>query len=69
LRPGAEVVPAPADQISLDPVWHAAVGRAQAWASWASGIVLGAAALTLFALFAERRNDVLRVLDAARRSR
>ena len=25
--------------------WHAAVGRAQAWAWWASGIVLGAALL------------------------
>jgi hypothetical protein len=47
--------------------WHAAVGRAQAWAWWASGIVLGAAVLTLFALFEKRRNDVLRVLDALRR--
>jgi hypothetical protein len=50
-------------------VWHAAVGRAQTWAWWASGIVLGAAILTLFALFEKRRNDVLRVLAALRRWR
>ena len=49
--------------------WHAAVGRAQAWAWWASGIALVAAILTLFAPFEKRRNDVLRVLDAARRWR
>ena len=49
--------------------WHAAVGRAQAWAWWASGIALGAAVLTLFALFEKRRNDVLQVLDALRRWR
>jgi hypothetical protein len=45
------------------------VGRAQTWAWWASGIVLGAAVLTLFALFKERRDAVLRVLDALRRWR
>ena len=58
--------------LSLDAfaqIWHAAVGRAQAWAWWASGIALGAAVLTLFALVEKRRNDVLRVLDAARRWR
>ena len=49
--------------------WHAAAGRAQAWAWWASGIALGAAVLTLFALFEKRRNDVLQVLDALRRWR
>ena len=49
-------------------VWSA-VGRAQAWAWWASGIVLGAAVLTLFALSEKRRNDVLQVLDALRRWR
>ena len=32
-------------------------------ACWASGIVLGAAILTLFALFEKRRNDVLRVIE------
>jgi hypothetical protein len=58
--------------LSLDAfaqIWHAAVGRAQAWAWWASGIVLGAAVLTLFALFVKRRNDVLKVLAALRRWR
>jgi hypothetical protein len=48
---------------------HAAVGRAQTWVWWASGLVVGAAILTLFALFAERRNDVLKVLDVPRRWR
>ena len=58
--------------LSLDvfaQIWHAAVGRAQTWAWWASGIVLGAAILTLFALFEKHRNDVLKVLDALRRWR
>ena len=58
--------------LSLDvfaQIWHAAVGRSQAWAWWASGIVLGAAVLTLFALFEKRRHDVLKVLDALRRWR
>jgi hypothetical protein len=50
-------------------IWHAAVGRAQTWAWWASGIVLGAAILTLFALSEKRRHDVLRVRDALRRWR
>jgi hypothetical protein len=45
------------------------VVRAQAWVWWASGIVLGAVILTLFALFEKRRNDVLKVLDALRRWR
>jgi hypothetical protein len=49
--------------------WHAAVGRAQTWVWWASGIALGAAVLALFALFEKRRNDVLKVLDALRRWR
>ena len=48
---------------------HAAVGRAQTWTWWASGIVLGAAVLTLFALSEKRRDGVLRVLDALRRWR
>jgi hypothetical protein len=48
---------------------HAAVGRAQTWAWWASGIVLGAAILTLFALSEKRRDGVLRVLDALHRWR
>jgi hypothetical protein len=56
--------------LSLDvfaQIWHAAVDRAQTWVWWASGIVLGAAILTLFALFEKRRNDVLKVLDALKR--
>ena len=47
----------------LSQIWHAAVDRAQTWVWWASGIVLGAAILTLFALFEKRRNDVLRVIE------
>jgi hypothetical protein len=49
--------------------WHVAVDRAQTWVWWASGIVLGAAALTLFALSEKRRDGVLQVLDALRRRR
>jgi hypothetical protein len=44
-------------------IWHAAVDRSQTWVWWASGIVLGAAILTLFALFEKRRNDVLKMID------
>ena len=58
--------------LSLDvfaQIWHAAVGRAQTWAWWASGIVLGAAVLTLLALSEERRDGVLSVFDALRRWR
>jgi hypothetical protein len=44
-------------------IWHAAVDRAQTWVWWASGIVLGALVLALFALFEKRRNDVLRILQ------
>jgi hypothetical protein len=58
--------------LSLDvfaQIRHAAVGRAQPWAWWASGIVLGAAILTLLSLFKKRRNDVLKVLDDLRRWR
>jgi hypothetical protein len=48
-------------------IWHAAVNRAQTWVWWASGIVLGAAILTLFALFEKRRNDVIKVFDEIKR--
>jgi hypothetical protein len=34
---------------------------------WASGIVLGVAILTLFALFEKRRNDVLKMIDEIKR--
>ena len=58
--------------LSLDvfvQIWHAAVGRAQTWVWWTSGIPLVAAILTLFALVEKRRNSVLRVLDALHRWR
>jgi hypothetical protein len=48
-------------------IWHAAVDRAQTWLWYASGIVLGAAILALFAVFEKRRNDVLGVVDRLRR--
>jgi hypothetical protein len=51
----------------LTMIWHAAVDRAHTWLWWASGIVLGAAILALFALFEKRRNDVLELLDRFRR--
>ncbi len=44
-------------------IWHVAVDRSQTWLWWASGIVLGVAILSLFAVFEKRRNDVLRVLE------
>ncbi len=47
-------------------IWHAAVDRAQTWVWWASGIVLGVAILTLFALFEKRRADVLKMIDDVR---
>jgi hypothetical protein len=47
-------------------IWHAAVDRSQTWVWWASGVVLGAAILTLFALFEKRRNEVLQLIDDLR---
>jgi hypothetical protein len=44
-------------------IWHAAVDQYQTWVWWASGVLLGAAILTLFAIFEKRRQDVLRLLD------
>jgi hypothetical protein len=44
-------------------IWYAAVDRYQTWIWWASGIVLGAAILTLFAVFEKRKNDVLQMLE------
>jgi hypothetical protein len=52
--------------VVLAEIWHAAVDRAQTWVWWASGIVLGVAILSLFALFEKRRNDVVRLLDDLR---
>ena len=48
-------------------IWHAAVDRSQTWVWYASGIVLGAAILALFALFEKRRNDVLGLVDRIRK--
>jgi hypothetical protein len=47
-------------------IWHAAVNLEHTWVWWASGIVLGAAILILFALFEKRRNDLLRMIDDIR---
>jgi hypothetical protein len=44
-------------------IWYAAVDRYQTWIWWVSGIVLGAAILTLFAVFEKRRDDMLRLLE------
>lgn len=44
-------------------IWHTAVDKHQPWIWWASGIVLGAAILGLFAVFEKRRNDVLQVVE------
>jgi hypothetical protein len=48
-------------------IWYAAVDRYQTWIWWVSGIVLGAAILTLFAVFEKRRNDVLHLLEEIKR--
>ena len=42
---------------------YAAVDRYQTWVWWVSGIVLGAAILTLFAVFEKRRQDVVQLLE------
>ena len=43
----------------LSMLWYAAVQRGHTWVWYASGIVLGAAIIALFAVFEKRRNDVL----------
>jgi len=48
-------------------IWYAAVDRYHTWVWWVSGIVLGAAILTLFAVFEKRRNDVLQLLEEIKR--
>ncbi len=53
--------------VVLAQIWHAAVDRAQTWLWWASGVVLGAAILTLFALFEKRRDDLRRMMEGLRR--
>jgi hypothetical protein len=47
-------------------IWHAAVDHQQTWVWYASGIVLGATILALFALFEKRRNDLLAVVERLR---
>jgi hypothetical protein len=44
-------------------IWHAAVDLDQTWVWYASGIALGAAIITLFALFEKRRNDLLAAIE------
>jgi hypothetical protein len=39
-------------------IWHAAVDREQTWVWYASGMVLGALIIALFAVLEKRRNDV-----------
>lgn len=47
-------------------IWHAAVDRQQPWVWWASGIVLGAAILALFALFEKRKQEVQELVQDLR---
>jgi hypothetical protein len=47
-------------------IWHAAVGRGQSWVWWASGVVLGAAILALFAVFENRRPKLLAAIEEFR---
>jgi hypothetical protein len=47
-------------------VWHAAVDRAQTWVWYASGIVLGAIILTVFAVVEKRRADVAGLVSRLR---
>lgn len=47
-------------------IWYAAVDLGRTWVWWASGIVLGAAILALFAVFEKRRQGVPRVLEDLR---
>src|SRR5205085_2463131 len=49
--------------VVLAQIWHAAVDRQQTWVWWASGIVLGAAILTLFAIFEKRKQDVVKLVE------
>lgn len=47
-------------------IWHAAVNREQTWVWYASGIVLGAIILALFAILEKRRNDVRDLINKLR---
>jgi hypothetical protein len=47
-------------------IWHAAVDRRQTWVWYASGIVLGAIILAVFAVLEKRRNDVRELVGRLR---
>jgi len=47
-------------------IWYAAVDRQQTWVWYASGIVLGALILALFAILEKRRNDVQELVERLR---
>jgi hypothetical protein len=49
--------------VVLAQIWHAAVDRQQTWVWWVSGIVLGIAIITLFAIFEKRKQDVVKLLE------
>jgi hypothetical protein len=53
--------------VIISMIWHAAVNLEQTWIWYASGIVLGAAILSLFALFEKRREDLLYVIDGLKK--
>jgi len=44
-------------------IWYAAVDLEQTWIWYASGIVLGAAIIVVFALFEKRRHDLLAAVE------
>jgi hypothetical protein len=44
-------------------LWYAAVDLEQTWIWYASGIVLGAIILVVFALFEKRREDLKRIMN------
>jgi hypothetical protein len=47
-------------------IWHAAVDREQTWVWYASGMVLGALIIALFAVLEKRRNDVRELVGKLR---
>ena len=52
--------------VLLTMIWYAAYDRHHTWVWWVSGIVLGAAIISMFALFEKRRNDVLAAIEQLR---
>ena len=43
-------------------IWHAAEHLGWTWVWYASGIALGAAMITVFALFEKKRNEMLTLI-------